>query len=390
MTAPDSSLPENMRLLFVVAEDFYFLSHRLHLARACRDAGAEVHVATTVGGGGSAIEAEGFLLHPVIFDRRGMNPLREVGAIHSLAKVMQAVQPDLVHLVALKPILYGVLAARLARVPRVVAAVAGMGYVFTGDGIKRAALRQLVTLWYRLFLRGRSDVSAIVQNPDDRHDLITLGLLNQDQIFVVPGSGVDTVRFAPLSPPPSLPLRVLTHSRMLWDKGIGELVRAAKLLASRGIVAEILLAGEPDPMNPAAIPEDTLRLWDGVAGVRWLGRRTDIPELLASVHIACLPSYREGLPLSLIEAASSGLPLVATDVPGCREICRHEENGLLVPARDETALADALQRLASDAELRVRMGKKSRELAETVFSKEAVVGGSFAVYRRLLNDRWPS
>jgi len=389
MTASASS-PSRPRLLFVVAEDYYFLSHRLHLARACRDAGAEVHVAAAVGRGGPAIAAEGFALHPVPFDRRGMNPLRETGAVRALARVMREVRPDLAHLVALKPILYGALAARLARAPRVVAAVAGMGYVFTGGGAARAALRLLVRLWYRLFLRGQPRVSAIVQNPDDRSDLVRQGLLQPEQIFVVPGSGVDTSRFAPAPPPPAPPLRVLTHSRMLWDKGIGELAEAARQLAGAGLGLEFLLAGEPDDKNPAAIPGDVLRGWDGSHGLRWLGRREDIPELLASCHVACLPSYREGLPLSLIEAAAAGLPLVATDVPGCREICRHGENGLLVPARDPAALAGAIATLARDPALRARMGARSRELAETVFSKEAVAAGTFAVYRTLFQGRWPA
>jgi len=383
------SAPTRPRILFVVAEDYYFLSHRLHLARACRDAGAQVHVATAVGRHGRDIEAEGFILHPVAFDRRGMNPLRETGTVRDLVRVMRDVRPDLAHLVALKPILYGALAARLAGGIRIVAAVAGMGYAFTGGGPKRALMRLFITLWYRLFLRGRRNVLAIVQNPDDRAEIVTQGLLDESQIYVVPGSGVDTARFAPKAQEPVPPLRILTHSRMLWDKGLGELATAAGILATRGVAAEILLAGEPDAMNPAAIPESVLRSWDGRNGMHWLGRREDIPELLASAHIACLPSYREGLPLSLIEAASAGLPLVATDVPGCREICRNGENGFLVPARDAAALADALERLVRDKELRTVMGQRSRELAVGIFSKEAVTAGTFAVYKRLLGDGWP-
>lgn len=384
------TLSPRPRILFVVTEDFYFCSHRMHLAQAFRDAGAEVHVAAAEKRHRDAIEAEGFVFHPVEFDRRGLNPLRETVTIRRLMDVMRGVAPDVVHLVALKPILYGALAARLARVPHVVAAVAGMGFVFLPGRGTRTVLRHIAKWWYRFFLRGRPGVRAIVQNPDDRAYFVIRDMLTPSQIFVVPGSGVDTDRFTPVPPPPAPPVRILTHSRMLWDKGIGELVEAARLLSEKGLDVEFLLAGEPDAKNPAAIPSATLREWDGRHGVRWIGRQDDIPALLARSHIACLPSYREGLPLSLIEAAAAGLPLIAADVPGCREICRHGENGLLHVVRDPASLAEAVERLARDPELRARFGARSRELAEQIFSKEAVVRGTFAVYRGLLGREWPA
>jgi len=378
------------RILFVVTEDFYFCSHRLELARACAAAGAEVHVATAEKQHRQTIEAEGFVFHPVAFDRRGVNPLKEIFTLARLVSLIRDLRPDLVHLVALKPILYGALAARLGGKPQVIAAVAGMGFVFLPGGLKRDLLRQFAEWWYRLFLKKRENVRAIVQNPDDRAYFIIRDMLAPGQISIVPGSGVDTKRFSPVPPPPEPPVRVLTHSRMLWDKGIGELAEAARLLADKGLDLEILLVGVPDGQNPAAIPEDVLRQWDGVHGIRWLGRREDIPELLASAHIACLPSYREGLPLSLIEAASAGLPLVSCDVPGCRDICRHGENGLLAVVRDPVSLAEALETLVRDPGLRVSFGARSRELAEQVFSREAVVAGTFEVYRRALQGRWPA
>lgn len=387
MTDPASFRP---RILFVVTEDYYFCSHRMELARACAAAGAEVHVAAAEKQHRRAIEAEGFAFHPLAFDRRGLNPLREMVTLSRLVSIFRNVRPDLVHLVALKPILYGALAARLGGKPQVVAAVAGMGFVFLPGGRKRSLLRQFAEWWYRLFLKKQENVRAIVQNPDDRAYFIIRDMLATNQISIVPGSGVDTMRFSPSPPPPEPPVRILTHSRMLWDKGIGELAEAARLLHDKGIDVEIFLAGTPDAKNPAAIPEEVLRQWDGRYGMRWLGRREDIPGLLASAHIACLPSYREGVPLSLIEAAAAGLPLVSTDVPGCRDICRHGENGLLAIVRDPGSLAEALETLARDPELRARYGARSRELAEQVFSKEAVIAGTFDVYRRAFHGRWPA
>lgn len=386
----EPTVTKTPRLLFVVAEDYYFWSHRLHLARACREAGAEVHVASAMNACRERIEAEGFIAHHLPFDRAGLNPLREAACVVAISRLLRAVRPDLAHLVAIKPILYGALAARLAGDPPLVAAVAGMGFVFLPGGPKRRVLRFVAEKWYRLFLKGRANVRLLVQNPDDKAHFLSRGLIDPGQVDTVPGSGVDTGRFSPSPEPAGGPVRVLTHSRMLWDKGIGVLVEAAGILVARGLDMEFLLAGEPDPKNPAAISPETLAAWDGKNGVRVLGRRADIPELLASCHIACLPSFREGLPLSLIESAAAGRPLVSTDVPGCREICRHGVNGLLAEARDPVSLADGLERLARDPGLRRAFGAKSREMAENVFSKEAVVARTFDVYRRLLHGAWPA
>lgn len=366
-----------MKLLFVVTEDWYFVSHRLPLAAAARDAGFEVAVATRVGTHGEAIQASGIRLIPFSLSRRGGNPLREVTA---LARLYRAERPDIVHHVALKPVLYGALAARLARVPAQVNAVAGLGWLFTSAGgvlrLARPPMR-----WLLAWLLNARGSLTVAQNPDDR-SLLIRSRVSERRLRLIRGAGVDTAAFHP-APESARPVRVVLAARMLWDKGVGEFVEAARLLRQKGIEACFVLVGGPDPDNPASVPESTLRAWHGQYGVEWWGRRDDMPAVLRAAHIACLPSYREGLPKSLLEAAACGLPIVATDAPGCREIVRHEENGLLVPVRDATALAEALSRLIADADLRRRMGRRGRQIVEAEFSMERVIRETLALYREL-------
>lgn len=366
------------RLLFLVTEDWYFVSHRLPLAVVAREAGFDVAVATRVREHGQAIEDAGIELVPFELSRRGGNPLAEISR---LTRLYRRQRPALVHHVALKPVLYGSLAARLAGIPQVVNAVAGLGWLFTSGGLAARGLRPVVRgLLARLLdAPGRR---TIVQNPDDLALLARAGV-SQDRLRLIRGAGVDTAVFAPTPTPPE-PVTVVLAARMLWDKGVGEFVEAARLLSRGGIHARFALVGGPDPANPASVPEATLRSWHGQHGVEWWGHRTDMPEVFAAAHIACLPSYREGLPKTLLEAAACGRPIVAADVPGCREIVRHGDNGLLVPARDAPALADALAKLISDADLCRRMGERGRALAVGGFSQERVIAETLAVYRELM------
>jgi len=382
MTQP-KVFSEKPRVLFVVTEDWYFWSHRAHLARAVRDAGYQVGVATAPGTLSTRISEEGFTRLPFRLNRKSLNPLGALGSLAGLSRVFFRFRPHLVHLVALKPILLGSLAARLVRVPSVVCAVAGMGYVFVSNRRRSRLLRGGVEAFYRRFLRGRDNTHLIVQNPDDEEFLVGRSLVFAEQVSRICGSGVDTHRFSHKPEPPGSPV-VLLHSRMLWDKGVGELVEAARILRQRGMDFHVVLVGEPDAANPAAIPRETLIAWNREGAVRWLGRREDIPELLTGAHIACLPSYREGAPLSLIEAASSGRPIVTTDVPGCREVVKHGVNGLLVPPRDPKVLATALRQLIESKPLRLRMGVESRKLAERCLSNEVVVQKTLDVYERML------
>ena len=374
------------KLLYLVTEDWYFCSHRLPMARAARDGGLEVVVATRVARHADRIRDEGFRLVPLLkLDRRSLNPLREIAALREIVRVYRAERPDIVHHVALKPTLYGTLAAMLAGVPRVVNALTGMGYVFVSREPIARLLRLVVGALFHVVLDRKNSV-LIVQNPDDAAQLVKAGVVAPERIALVRGSGVDTVRFAPGPRRPGTPVAVLV-ARMLWDKGVAEMVEAGRILHARGVPVRVLLVGDADPGNPSAIPAGRLESWRHEDAAEWLGHRDDIPEVLRGAHIAVLPSYREGLPKSLLEAAAAGLPLVASDVPGCREVVRHGYNGILVPARDAAALADAIERLASDGDLRDLMGRRSRELALQHFSQETVAAETLAVYRRLLGEK---
>lgn len=364
------------RLLFLVTEDWYFVSHRLPLAVAAQEAGFEVAVATRVTAHGEAIRAAGIRLISFSLSRRGGNPLSE---IIGLIALLRREKPDLVHLVALKPVLYGGIAAYLTQVPGVVNAVAGLGWLFTSGGWRARWIRPVVrrVLAWRL---SAANSITIVQNPDD------LALLQQagvptDKLRLIRGAGVDVTAFAPPLSLPPLPVTVMLMARMLRDKGVGEFVDAARRLHTQGIAAHFVLVGGPDPANPASIPEAILRAWHGHDGIEYWGPRDDMPAVLRQAHIACLPSYREGLPKSLLEAAATGLPIVTTDAPGCREVVSDGDNGLLVPLRDAAALAAALQRLIADAGLRARMGARSRERALAEFSQEQVIAQTLQLYR---------
>lgn len=363
------------KLLYVVTEDWYFVSHRLPLAVAAQAAGFQVAVATRAGRQADVIRNAGIRLIPFELSRRGGNPLREVWALWGLYR---RECPDLVHHVALKPVMFGALAAWLARVPAQVNAVAGLGWLFTSSGrvvrLLRPALRWMLG---RLLIQPHS--LTIVQNPEDRALLEHSGV-SAARLRLIRGAGVDVQIFYPVPPPPE-PVCIVLVARMLWDKGVGEFVEAARRLTEAGIHARFVLVGDPDPANPASVPESTLRNWHGQHGVEWWGRREDMPAVLQAAHIACLPSYREGLPKSLMEAAACGLPIVTTDAPGCREVVQDGLNGLLVPVRDAAALAAALEKLIGDAALRRRMGEQSRVRAETEFGLDTVIAQTLAVYR---------
>ena len=364
------------KLLYVVTEDWYFVSHRLPLAVAARVAGFDVAVATRAGRQADVIRNAGIRLIPFELSRRGGTPLFEVMA---LWRLYRREKPDLVHHVALKPVMFGALAAWLAHVPAQVNAVAGLGWLFTSSG-RAVRLLRPVLRWMLARLLNQSHSLTIVQNPEDKALLECSGV-SAARLRLIRGAGVDVQIFYPVSPPPE-PVCIMLVARMLWDKGVGEFVEAARCLTEAGVNARFVLVGDPDPANPASVPESTLRSWHGQHGVEWWGRRKDMPAVLQAAHIACLPSsYGEGLPKSLLEAAACGLPIVTTDAPGCREVVQDGVNGLLVPVRDAAALAAALEKLIGDAALRRRMGEQSRVRAETEFGQETVIAQTLAVYR---------
>jgi glycosyltransferase involved in cell wall biosynthesis len=368
------------KLVYLVTEDWYFVSHRLPMARAALRAGFEVHVATRVSKHGGAIESEGFILHPLAWERGRFAPLHLTRVIADVRSLYRSISPALAHHVALAPTVVGSLAALGMRFPRI-NALAGLGFAFTSSGVKAALMRLALSTLLRVLLR-KKEAIALVQNPDDRAALTQIGI-PAAKIALIPGSGVDTARFQPL-PEPADPVTAAFAGRLLYDKGVAVLADAAKLLNERKTPIQLIIAGDTDPANPASIPDNVIAGWKTIPGLDFRGHVADIGTLWRDAHIAVLPSRREGLPLSLLEAAACGRPLVATDVPGCREIARPGVNGLLVPPDDSTALADALSRLAQDRDLRIGLGRASRELAETTFSSERIQAQIVALYRRLL------
>jgi glycosyltransferase involved in cell wall biosynthesis len=376
------------RLLFLITEDWYFWSHRLELARAARSAGWDVSVATRVNDYGKRIVDEGFKLLPLRLVRSSRHPLREILTILEIVRLYRRVRPDVVHHVALKPILYGSVAARLARVPAVVNGFAGLGYTFIESGERKGMLRFIMgkaLRWALALPRSR----VVFQNAEDAGEFVEAGIVGSDQIQVIRGVGVNTVKFPP-SPATQdenqIPVVVLA-GRMLWDKGIGEFVEAARLLKARGIRAQCVLVGMIDKENPASIPETQLRLWQTEGMVQWWGHRDDMPNVLASAQIVVLPSYREGLPKVLLEAAACGRPVVATNVAGCREIVKDGINGVLVPPKDPASLSDAIATLLENPSLRVRMGARGREIVEKEFSVDRISQETLSLYNELWNQR---
>lgn len=381
-TTPRTGPLKGRTLLFLVSEDWYFCSHRLPIARAAKAAGAKVAVACRVRDHGDLIRKEGFDLFPIGLNRSGRNPLADLGTILALRKLYRQVRPDIVHQVALKPVLYGSIAAWLAGVPHVVNAMAGLGFVFISKGLFASLIRPVLATAFRVLLY-RANSRLILQNGDDSALFQSRIGVRADRIAIIRGSGVDTNAFTPTPEPPGAVIASCV-SRMLWDKGIGELVEAARLLRQRGVDITIRLVGPTDD-NPAAIPAQTLADWSREGVVEIAGPSKDIAGIYADSHLAVLPSYREGLPKSLLEAAACGLPMIATDVPGCREVCRDGETGLLVPLQQAVPLADALERLAADPSLRRTLGAAARIAAETEFAEPVITGQTLALYESMLD-----
>jgi glycosyltransferase involved in cell wall biosynthesis len=368
------------RLLYVVTEDWYFLSHRLPMARAAKEAGYEVHVATRLKDGAAAIEEEGFVPHALNWSRGSLSPLGSLSAIWELRRLLRALKPDVLHNVSLKPVLLGTVASLGLSGTAVVNSLTGLGTLFIGEARVSGATRRAVRFALRhLLTRKRS--RTVVQNPDDRAFVIALGV-PPETVLLIPGSGVDTKALTPLPEPPP-PVTAAYVGRMLADKGVLTLIDAFSLLGKRGVALKLLLAGDCDKENPGSLAPEQLREFASLYGIEWLGHVTDIRTVWERAHFAVLASRREGLPKSLVEAAACGRAMVATDAPGCREIAIEGETALTVPVDDVRALADAMAKVASDAGLRQRFAANARALVESKFSANAIGRQTVALYNAL-------
>lgn len=367
------------RVLFLVTDDRYFISHRLPMARAAKAAGYEVHVATHVSRFEADIKAEGFILHPLSWVKAGQTPLTLARDVLIIRRLYQQVRPDIVNHVALKSVILGMLAAFGMKMAKV-NIITGLGSGFIGRDIKGRLLKSVLVTALRLLLNSERTAS-VVQNADDRETLIAIGI-NPGTVNLILGSGIDVDTTAPLAEPAG-PVTVGITSRMLDDKGIRPLVTAQSMLQARGLDIRLLLAGEPDPTNRSTLTDADMKAFAAKPGIEWLGHIEDVKSVWERAHIAALPSRREGLPKSLLEAAAFGRPIIATNVPGCREVARHGENALLVPVDDAAALAQAIETLANDPELRKTFGSNGRRSVENHFSSAAIGTQIVEIYTKL-------
>jgi glycosyltransferase involved in cell wall biosynthesis len=372
------------RLLFVIHDDSFFCSHRLHLGQAALDAGFEVYVATRVQHHAKVIEEAGLEVLPIRLHGGFQSPLHELTSLIELIRLYRRVRPDIIHHVALKAILFGGVAARIARAPAVVNAITGLGYMFESGGYRRRLLRAAIAPGLRWGFAHPGSI-AIFQNSDDCEDFVRARVLKRSQAEIVRGAGVNVSEFCSSPEPPGVPVVVLP-SRMLWSKGVGEFVQAARLLKANGIQVRCVLVGTVDKKNPSSITETQLRCWEEEGVVEWWGHCDDMARVFAASHAVVLPSYGEGLPKSLLEGAACAKPLIATRVRGCQEIVKHGENGLLVPPRDAQALADAIMTLLHNKAMRERMGARGREIVVNEFTTERIAEETISLYRRLLVD----
>lgn len=372
------------RLLFIVTEDWYFLSHRLPMARAARDAGFAVSVATHDTGRAAEIEAEGFRTVALpAFPRGGM--IASARMVARLMAMLKQERPDLIHLVALVPCLLGGLAARFAAPQAALLfGFTGMGHAFTGIDAAAQRYRRIVTPLLKI-ATGHPSVRLLVQNPDDRDLLQGLLPARADTLRLIPGSGIDPAQFPVMKIPDETPT-IGFVGRMLEDKGVHTLVDALHRVRRLRYDVRLILAGMPDPKNPSSISESQLRAWAEDPAVEWLGHVEDIRTVWERAHVAVLPSRREGLPKTLLEAAACGRPLIACDVPGSREVVRDKYNGLLVPPDDAGKLAQAIIALAMDRRAQHRLGSAGRELIERQFSDKRVGRDIVALYREMVGS----
>lgn len=374
----------NKKLLFVVNDDWFFISHRLPIAIKAKELGFDVHVATGSYEGKSKLETYGFTHHVFSIARAKVNPFQDLLTIFSLFRLYRNIKPDILHHITIKPVLYGGIAARLAGVKNVVSAISGLGVIFIEQGIIPSVKRKIVGALYRLGLNHKNSL-VITQNADDQKIIAQLTGLPNSQFRLIKGSGVDLDKFRMKALPNGATKKVVLLARMLKDKGVGEFQQAAVLLKKDYPNVEFILAGGTHD-NPASYSERQLNEWNTEGNIQWIGHRNNVIDVINKAFIIVLPSYREGLPKVLLEAAAIGRPIITTNVPGCRDAIVENETGLLVPLKNAQALADAMRKLLDSEELCKTFGKNGRLLMEQEFSINTVVSKHVEIYESRLND----
>ena len=365
--------------MFVITEDWFFESHFLDRAFAAADSGHEIFVATKITNRSKVFLQNRITVIPISFHRSSINPFQNLLTLFEIISIYRCIAPDIIHQIALKPIIYGTIARFITNLKaKIINAPVGMGYVFTSLDTKATLLKPLVHCLLRVTLNPQNS-KVIFENPDDLLQAIKKKFTTKEDAVLIRGAGVDTDLFMPRVIKNKIPVVTLV-ARMLVDKGINEFIEASKIINKSGVVAIFNLVGDPDFSNPATLDSAYLDAVSGCHGLYWRGHSNDIAEIYQETDIACLPSYREGLPKSLIEAAACGLPIVTTDAVGCREVVLHKINGFLVPIKSSSELAAAILCLLNDHDLRVKMGNQSRRFALEKFSSKIVIKKTLELY----------
>ncbi len=372
------------KILFVVTEDWYFYSHRLPLAIAAAEAGHDVSVATRLAGSRKSISDAGIRTIPLhLMKRSSLNVFRELASFVELFLLLRRERPDLIHFVALKPVIYGSLAASLAGISARVNALAGLGFVFSSKKNLARFLRPILMCVFR-FIFNDTHSKLILQNQDDFSLMTELVGVKYDRVCLIRGAGVNLDQYSPTKLPLGVPI-IMLASRMLWDKGVGEFVNAAKALQGQGISARFVLIGDSDSENPTSISGRQLKKWNDSGVIEWWGYRSNMAELLSQARVVCLPTYYgEGVPKVLIEAMACGRPIVTTDMPGCRDLVKSGRNGILVKPKDSVELAASLMTLILNKSVCQKMGIEGRKIVEKEFSLEHVIEETMTVYKEFL------
>ena len=376
------------KILFLITEDWFFCSHFLDRALAAKNAGYEIIVCSRRNKDKKNIEKFGFQFHNVSFNRKNINPFYELIVLIQIIFLYKKVKPDIVHHIALKPIIYGSIAARINHVRSVINAPVGMGYVFTSDSFKAKLLRPIMKFILKSLISShhgkKKRKKVIFENNDDLNYFVNLGAVNFKDTCLIRGAGVyvkeDFIEYKRNNEVPIIAL----VGRMLRDKGIYEYIDAARALRNQNINAKFLLIGGIDEFNSSSIKLEILKKWHREKLVDWLGKINNVHEILKKIDILCLPSYREGLPKALIEGAAMGLPIVTTNTVGCRDVVQDGFNGFLVPIKNSKALANAILKLIRDEKLRVRMGKESYNLAYSKFSSRIIISQTMDIYNEMI------
>lgn len=372
------------KILFLVNDLSFFISHRLQIAESVIALGYSVFV----GYGDLGTCKISFLKNRNIeamyipIDRAGMNPFKEIGSLFLILRLFLKIKPDIVHLVTIKPYLYGGIIARIAGVKCVVSSVSGLGTLFIEEKFNIKLLRTLLYPIYK-YAFNHPNQMVIFQNKDDLNKFTNKKILKSSKSIIINGSGVELQNFSNFEEPLGTPI-VCFAARLIKDKGVFEYIAAARLIKKRGIEAKFLLAGDLDTKNPTGLNLKELQQIKNEELIEVLGYQNEISVLYANSNIICLPSYREGLPKSLIEAAAASRAVVTTDVPGCRDAIIPNKTGILVPVKDVDKLAEAIIWLIQNPSKRVKMGKAGRQLAEEKFQIKKVIENHLSIYSDLL------